>query len=63
MIEIDIVSLVVIFCILLCIIVIPLGEKGHSEDDSRALKRKYNRQRKAYLELIDVFENVEKGES
>lgn len=63
MIEIDIVSLFVILSMLMCVIIIPLGERGHSEDDYRALKRRYKKQQKAYLELIDVFEKVEKGES
>lgn len=61
MITIDIVTLAFIVCMLLCIIIVPLGE-GHSEAEYMELKRKYEQQREAYLKLIDVFEKVETDE-
>ena len=59
MIQIDIVSLFFIVCMLMCLIIIPLGEKGPSDKEYKALKKKYKQQKKEYLELMDVFERIE----
>lgn len=62
--SVDILTVTVIVCMLLCVIIIPLGERdARDNEDYKALKRKYKKLEKNYMRLLDVFEKIETDES
>lgn len=57
--SVDILTVAVIVCMLMCVILIPLGERDVRDNkEYKALRKKYDKLEENYMELMDVFEQM-----